>query len=114
LAQAQFDTDLYEFISFAEVSDLPPGERLYLDVGEIPVVIINLAGRYFAIADICTHDDGPLGDGDIDGCEIICPRHGARFDLNNGDALSLPAIKATKVFPVRERGGKLEIGVLRV
>jgi len=111
LEKPTFDLDLYEFIDFADMEELPNGERLYIEVGEIPVVVINLGGKYFAMADVCTHDDGPLGDGDIDGCEIICPRHGARFDLKSGEALTLPAVKATQVFPVREKDGKLEIGV---
>ena len=114
MTQNPTDTDLYEFIPFAEVEDLPMGERIYIEVGDMPVVVLNLGGKYMAIADICTHDDGPLGDGDIDGCEIICPRHGARFDLKTGEALTLPAVKNTEVYPVREREGKLEIGVLKV
>lgn len=101
----------YEYVRIAEISELPVGERLFVEVDSIPVVVINLAGHLYAIGDICTHDGGPLGDGEIDGCQIICPRHGARFDLRNGKALTLPAVEDTPAFPVRTQGGWIELGV---
>jgi 3-phenylpropionate/trans-cinnamate dioxygenase ferredoxin subunit len=76
-----------------------------------PVVIFNLAGGYYAIEDVCTHDDGPLGQGEVDGCEIICPRHGARFDLRTGKVLTLPAVQDVQTYPIRAKDGMLEIGV---
>ncbi|NMC55192.1 MAG: non-heme iron oxygenase ferredoxin subunit [Chloroflexi bacterium] len=109
----EHDASQYEFFAFGDAADLPPGERWFIDVEDRPVMVANLGGKYYAIADVCTHDDGPLGDGDIDGCEIICPRHGARFDLRTGEALTLPAVTPTNVYPVREREGKLEIGILK-
>jgi 3-phenylpropionate/trans-cinnamate dioxygenase ferredoxin subunit len=74
-------------------------------------VVFNLAGNYFAIGDVCTHDDGPLGDGELDGYEIICPRHGARFDVRNGRATGLPAVIDTPSYPVRVVEGKIEVGI---
>lgn len=91
--------------------EFPSGERLFITFGDYPIVIFNIAGDYYAIADICTHDDGPLGEGDIEGHEIICPRHGARFDIRTGEVLALPAIKEVPSFPMRVRDGMLEIGV---
>ncbi len=102
----------YEFVQVAPVDDLPSGERLFLEIDDQPIVVINLAGSLFAIGDICTHDDGPLGDGEIDDHKIICPRHGARFDLKTGKALSLPAVIDTPHYPVRVVDGWIELGIL--
>ncbi|MCX8025730.1 MAG: Rieske 2Fe-2S domain-containing protein, partial [Thermanaerothrix sp.] len=71
----------YVFLKVATREEIPVGERLFLEINDEPIVIINLAGTLFAIGDVCTHDEGPLGDGEIEDCQIICPRHGARFDL---------------------------------
>jgi 3-phenylpropionate/trans-cinnamate dioxygenase ferredoxin component len=91
--------------------DLPPGERLFLEIDTDPVVIFNIAGDYYAIADLCTHDMGPLGEGEVEGHEVICPRHGARFDVRNGEVLTLPAVKGVASYPVRVKDGMVEVGV---
>ncbi len=101
----------YSFYAVAKVGDLPPGERLFVEIGDVPIVIFNIAGKYFAIGDVCTHDDGPLGDGELDGHQIICPRHGARFDVRNGKALSLPAVVDIPTYPVRVTEDDIEVGV---
>ncbi len=105
------DPSEVEFVSIAPVEDLPDGERLFIEVNERPIVLFNIAGEYYAIDDVCTHDDGPLGEGDVEGHEIICPRHGARFDLRTGEALTLPAVVDIAAYPVRVREGMIEIGV---
>lgn len=94
------------------VDDLLPGERLFIELGDEPVVIFNIDGEYLAIGDICTHDDGPLGDGEVEGHEVICPRHGARFDVRTGQVTALPAVKGVPSYPVRVREGMVEIGVV--
>lgn len=93
------------------VEDLPSGDRLFVEIGEDPVVVFNLAGEYFAIADLCTHDMGSLGEGEVEGHEIVCPRHGARFDLHSGEALTLPAVQDVPSYPIRVTDGVIEIGV---
>ena len=93
------------------VEDLATGERLFIKLGDDPVVIFNIAGDYYAIADVCTHDDGPLGEGEIEDHEIVCPRHGARFDVRTGEVLALPAVKGVPSYPIRVKGGMIEIGV---
>ena len=107
----QIDPADCEFIGVAQVSDLPNGERLYLTIDELPIVVFNIAGGLYAIADLCSHDDGPLGDGELDGIEIVCPRHGARFDIRNGKVLSLPAIVDIPAYPVRVLDGEIQIGL---
>ncbi len=100
-----------EFISVAEATELLDGERLFVEIDDLPIVVFRIAGMLFAIADTCSHDDGPLGDGDLDGYEIICPRHGARFDVRTGKVLSLPAVVDIPAYPVREVDGQIEVGI---
>jgi len=101
----------YNYVRVARVEDLPSGERLFIEIDDLPVVVINLGGIFFAIGDICTHDEGPLGDGEIEDHHIICPRHGAKFDLRTGKALTLPAVIDTPAFPVRVAEGWIELGL---
>ncbi len=101
----------YNYITVAATADLPNGERLFLEIGDEPVVVFNIAGRFFAIGDVCTHDDGPLGDGELDGFEVKCPRHGAKFDVRTGKATRLPAVKDTPSYPVRVVGDDIQIGI---
>ena len=69
------------------------------------------AEAFYAIADVCSHDDGPLAEGDVEGHEVICPRHGAHFDLQSGKALSLPAVVDIPAYPVRVEGDEILVGV---
>ncbi len=101
----------YSFYTVAKVDELPPGERLFVEIGDISIVVFNIAGKLYAIGDVCTHDDGPLGDGELDGHEIICPRHGARFDIRSGKVLSLPAVVDIPTYPVRITEDDIEVGV---
>ena len=90
---------------------MPNGERMFIEVEGKSIVLLNLAGTLFAIGDICSHDNGPVGDGEIEGNEIICPRHGARFDVHTGKATSLPAVADIPVYPVRVREAMIEVGL---
>ena len=107
----QLDPDECEFLEIAAVSNLPNGERIFVEIDEIFLVVFNIAGMFFAIEDICSHDDGPLGDGELDEHQIGCPRHGARFDVRTGKALTLPAVEDISAYPVRIDNGKLLVGL---
>ncbi|MBN2045144.1 MAG: non-heme iron oxygenase ferredoxin subunit [Anaerolineales bacterium] len=101
-----------EFVIVAEEGSLSNGDRLFVEIDEFRIVVFNIAGKYFAIEDVCSHDDGPLGDGEFeDEFEIACPRHGARFDVRNGHVLSLPAVEDIPAYPVRVADGNIEIGI---
>jgi 3-phenylpropionate/trans-cinnamate dioxygenase ferredoxin component len=100
-----------EYVEVAPIGELPVGERLFIELDGKPIVVLNVSGKIYAIGDLCTHDDGPLGEGEVEGHEIICPRHGARFDLRDGKAVSLPAVTDTTWFPARIRDGIIEIGI---
>ncbi len=99
------------YYPICSTEDLPEGERLFIELGDDPVVILNINGEYFAIDDICTHDQGPLGDGEIEDHQIVCPRHGARFDIRTGKVLTLPAVRGVSSYPIRVVDGMIEIGV---
>lgn len=91
---------------------LAEGEHALVDVGGgIEAAVFRVDGRLYAIEDLCSHDDGPLADGELDGCQIICPRHGARFDLRTGEALTLPAYRPIETYPVEVRNGQIFIDV---
>ncbi|MBN2548130.1 MAG: non-heme iron oxygenase ferredoxin subunit [Anaerolineales bacterium] len=105
------DPSRCEFVSVGSLDDLPNGERLFLDVDGISIVVFNIGGQIFAIADQCSHDDGPLGDGELNGYEVSCPRHGASFDVRTGKVLSLPAVVDIPAYPTRIVDGQIEVGL---
>ena len=100
-----------EYVPVARVEDIPNGGRIYVEFGGMIIVVFNIAGNYYATGDVCSHDNGPIGDGELDGYQLVCPRHGARFDVRNGKALTLPAVEDIPYFPTRVMDGQVEIGV---
>lgn len=111
ISYANLDPVECDYVEIGEESDLPEGERLFVEIDDLKLVIFNIAGQLFAIADVCSHDDGPLGDGEVDGFQVVCPRHGARFDVQTGKALTLPAFIDIPSYPVRRIAGKIEVGI---
>ncbi|MBI9048417.1 MAG: non-heme iron oxygenase ferredoxin subunit [Anaerolineaceae bacterium] len=99
------------YYEIGPADELPVGERWFIDVAGIAIVVFNISGSYYAIEDVCTHDDSPLGEGELDGQQIVCPRHGARFDVTNGKSLTPPAVEDILHYPIRVKGGQLEIGL---
>ena len=99
-----------EYVEVAPLEELPAGERLFIELDGKPIVLLNVDGKIYAFDDVCTHDDGPVGEGELDGYEIICPRHGARFDIRNGKAAGLPAVIDIAWYPTRILDGIIEIG----
>lgn len=107
----ELETANLEFIELASLDELPDGERLYVEIDGAPIVVFNIAGDFYAIADLCSHDGGPVGDGELTGFSISCPRHGADFDVRTGEVLSLPAIVDIPAYPIRIENGMIKIGV---
>jgi 3-phenylpropionate/trans-cinnamate dioxygenase ferredoxin subunit len=105
------DPEQVDFIQIAPLADIPNGERLFVEIDEKKIVLFNIGGNIYAIGDVCSHDGGPLGDGEVEGMDVICPRHGARFDIKTGQALLLPAVEDIPAYPVRIIDGMIEIGV---
>jgi 3-phenylpropionate/trans-cinnamate dioxygenase ferredoxin subunit len=98
-----------DWITVAKAAELGPGDREVYDIEGYYIAVFNVDGTYYAIEDTCTHDDGPLAEGELDGYEIECPRHGARFDIRSGKALSLPAVTPTQRFEVRVEGDDVQV-----
>src|ERR671924_594801 len=91
-----------DYVAVATVDELPNGARKLLEIDGKPLAVFNIAGAYYAIADVCSHDDGPVAEGElVDEYEIECPRHGARFDVRTGKVLSFPAIVDIPAYPVK-------------
>ena len=100
-------------VAAAPLVELPPGTMKLVEHGRLRIGVFNCDGALHAIEDRCTHDDGPLclGRWDREACTIVCPRHGASFDLRSGRALSLPAYLPARTFPVRIEEGIVMIEV---
>jgi 3-phenylpropionate/trans-cinnamate dioxygenase ferredoxin subunit len=94
-----------EFIKIAKITDVPdPGKKL-IEVEDRFVVLIHAGGSFYCIDDVCTHDGGTLGDGQLDDDgTLACPRHGAKFDIRTGKALTMPATQPTAVYETRVEG----------
>jgi 3-phenylpropionate/trans-cinnamate dioxygenase ferredoxin subunit len=95
----------------ATASAIAPGTTLRIVAGSEAVLLCNVDGTLYAIEDGCTHDGGELDQGELEGCRIMCPRHGAYFDVTTGAALTLPAILPVATFPVRVEGDDVFVDV---
>ncbi len=100
-----------EFVKVATKDELPPGERMVVEVNGVYVAVFNVGGQLYAIEDVCTHDDGPLAEGELDGYTIECPRHGAQFDIRDGRVLRLPAVAPVPWYEVRVEGDDVLVKV---
>ena len=98
-----------EFVKVARAADIPPGTRKLFDLDEISIALFNIDGQYYCIEDVCTHDGAPVAEGELDGFEIECPRHGALFDIRDGRALSMPAVVPVPKYEVKVVGDDIYI-----
>jgi 3-phenylpropionate/trans-cinnamate dioxygenase ferredoxin component len=100
-------------VNVAPIDEFPPGTVKIVRSGEIAVGVYNLNGELYAIEDRCSHDDGPLAEGDFDPDEgvAICPRHGANIDIRTGRPLSLPAVLPVETFPVVVEDGIVKVDI---
>lgn len=102
---------MVEFQRVLEVGELAdPGKTLVEVDGEM-IALFHVGGQYFALDDVCTHDGGPLADGELADHTIACPRHGAKFDIRSGGALTMPAVRATRAHRVKVEDGGVWVAV---
>ena len=99
-----------EWIDAAREGSLAPGEHLLIEINGDEVALFQVDGEYFAIQDVCSHDGTEIASGQLEGCEIVCPRHGARFCLKTGKVLAPPAYEDIATYAVRISEGRIEIG----
>lgn len=105
------DPSQLEFVSVASVDELKEGERILVEIDGTAIAIFHIDKELYAISDLCSHDDGPVAEGEIDGKQILCPRHGAAFDLETGKALSFPAVVDISSYPVKIVGNDVQVGL---
>lgn len=98
------------WIEVARLDDIPDGGARVFEVDERMVAVFRVGDECFALEDQCTHDGGELASGLVIGCEVICPRHGAKFDIRSGRVTSPPATEDVRAYPVRVEGGRVLIG----
>jgi 3-phenylpropionate/trans-cinnamate dioxygenase ferredoxin subunit len=98
-----------DWIDVAPRNEFATGGWRSLGVDGIQVAVFNLDGEYYAIEDVCTHDGGILTGGAVDGEQIVCPRHGARFSIKTGAVLAPPAYEDVATFPVRVQDGMVQV-----
>lgn len=99
-----------EFVYATKITDIVEGQILAFNINETPIALARVNGQIVAFGDVCTHDDGPLAEGEIDGDCVVCPRHGARFNLFNGKA-AFPAAQPIPIYETRIVGDDVQVKV---
>jgi 3-phenylpropionate/trans-cinnamate dioxygenase ferredoxin subunit len=103
------DADMGEWVDVAAADEIEEGGYTLADIDGVEIAVFKVAGSFYAIEDVCTHDGGTLADGEVDGLEIECPRHGARFDLRSGKVTAPPAYEDVTTYATRVHNGRLEV-----
>lgn len=99
------------WVEVAPAGEIPEGQARTYQVGPGRVMVARVDGQLYAVQDVCSHDGAPLGDGELEGYAIRCPRHGAKFDVRSGAVLRMPAVLPIQTFPVMEKDGKVQIAL---
>lgn len=98
-----------QFVTFGTVDEFPAGSREVFDLDRLSIILFNVDGTFYAVENMCSHAEYELDGGQLDGCSLECPKHGAWFDIRSGEALSAPAYKAIKTFPVRVEADEVQV-----
>ena len=99
------------FVTVAQKSEVAEGSIKYVEAGGIPIALCQVEGKIFAVGNLCTHDDGPLSGGSLEGHALECPRHGARFDVRDGRVLCLPAAVPIPAYEVKVEGNEVKVKI---
>ena len=99
-------------MAVATLAEIPPGTHKVIDTDIRSIVVFNCGGEYYALANECPHDNGPLGEGLVYDHEVMCPRHGARFDFRTGKVLSFPAVTDVPAYAVKVEGDRILVKLL--
>ena len=103
-----------EYLAYTKVGtvdEVPSGMVKVYDVGGREIAVCNASGDLFAIDNVCSHDEGSLDQGELEGFEVECPRHGARFDIRSGEVTEEPAFLPIDTFKVRVVGNNIEVDI---
>ena len=99
------------FVEIASQDQIPPGTMKSFSVAGKAVLVVNIAGKFYAVADKCPHFAGDLSKGRLEGSTVICPRHGSQFDVSTGKRLKGPAARDLPVYPIQLDGAKITADV---
>ncbi|MBI3481011.1 MAG: non-heme iron oxygenase ferredoxin subunit [Nitrosomonadales bacterium] len=97
------------WVDVAKAEEIMPGHPVHIEVDGAAIAVFKLDQSFYAIEDVCTHDGGRLTGGCVEHDQIVCPRHGARFSIRTGEALTAPAYEPTTIFPVRIENGVVQV-----
>jgi len=100
-----------QYVRVCAVSDMKEGDIRTVEINGRPIVLVGYDGAIYALDDLCTHDGGSLRDGGAIGAEIVCPRHGARFDIKTGAATRMPAVFGISTYDVKVEGDDVYVGI---
>ncbi len=100
-----------KLVEIGNASDIPSGTTRIFEYEDISIAICNVSGNFYAVENVCSHDDGPLGEGRLIGKNIECPRHGAQFDVTTGEITRMPAYGPIQTFPVRVKNNKIYVEI---
>ena len=95
------------WVDVGSAADVSESDPLSVEVDGVPVVVVRCGKDIYAVEDRCTHDGEALGSAEVYSCQIICPRHGARFCLRTGEALTPPAYEPLRTYAAREENERL-------
>ena len=104
-------TETRKWIDVGPGDGVGEGEAKTFQAESVRVAVARSNGQLYAVQDLCSHDDGPLGDGTLEDFAIVCPRHGAKFDVRTGAVLAMPAVAPIETFPVMEKDGRIHVAV---
>lgn len=93
----------------ATTDEIKPGERIVVEIDDVWVIVFNVGDQYFALEDMCSHEEYMLSEGDLDGYAIECPKHGAQFDIRNGKVLAPPAVAPVKWYRTQVAGDEVQV-----
>ena len=100
-----------KWVDVADEGGVDEGEVRTFHVEGRRVAVARANGQLYAVQDLCSHDDGPLGDGSLEDFAVVCPRHGAKFDIRTGAVLAMPAVAPIETYPVMEKDGRIQVAV---
>src|SRR5437879_1521836 len=101
--------EMTEFVKVAKTDEIKPGQARLIDVKGKQIAVFNINGDFFAIDNMCTHEEASLAEGEVSGHEVTCPLHGAKFDVRTGEVLDPPAYDDVACYPVRVTGADIEV-----
>jgi 3-phenylpropionate/trans-cinnamate dioxygenase ferredoxin subunit len=98
-----------QYVTFCTVDEVPVGSREVFDLETMSILLMNVDGTYYAVENMCSHEEYELADGELEGCILECPKHSATFDIRSGQQLSTPAYTPIKIFPTRVESDEVQV-----